>query len=455
MIKVNNKGFAISTMLYGLLIVIVLVMGMIMSIMAFNRKNSREFSTTTVEDLEKETLVKPEESAVSLQFEDSNKTKYYRTLASALQWLSPGKSATITFTKDIEENITLTKAVVVTFNLKECQFRGRINIESKEAKVTINAETSDDRTGSILGGSIYNEGTIILNKVNNFNSIDNKGTLSINEGEYISYGMGDNVFINNTGTATITNATVTSSTNMVIQNTNKLTINGGKFSTNATLGVIVKTTDEQNDLTVANATLSYSGSSTAITANNSKNVSIENTNIYTTGNGIEFSGNYSGAFIGLKSVTIAKDEKDNPLTGTAISNNISDGKNLYIAYSKILGKVQGNAFAVSKTDNENEYMVCSYNNAITHSKIWTTDETNAKEFEITSEKDSYNNPIYSSKFNISDSYNSYKGTYSVKFINRVVKENTSTEENTNESGTTDSEPVTEDQELGAFTFDIN
>lgn len=51
--KMNNKGFAISTMLYGLLILIVLVVSMILSIMAFNRKNSREFSETVVDGLEK------------------------------------------------------------------------------------------------------------------------------------------------------------------------------------------------------------------------------------------------------------------------------------------------------------------------------------------------------------------------------------------------------------------
>lgn len=50
--KMNNKGFAISTMLYGLLILIVLIIAMILSTMAFNRKNSREFSEKIVDELE-------------------------------------------------------------------------------------------------------------------------------------------------------------------------------------------------------------------------------------------------------------------------------------------------------------------------------------------------------------------------------------------------------------------
>lgn len=48
----NNKGFAISTMLYGLIIIIALVMIMILSTMAFNRKSSREFTSTITWELE-------------------------------------------------------------------------------------------------------------------------------------------------------------------------------------------------------------------------------------------------------------------------------------------------------------------------------------------------------------------------------------------------------------------
>ncbi len=48
----NNKGFAISTMLYGLIIIILLVMLMILSIMTFNRKNSKEFSSIVRDRLE-------------------------------------------------------------------------------------------------------------------------------------------------------------------------------------------------------------------------------------------------------------------------------------------------------------------------------------------------------------------------------------------------------------------
>lgn len=55
--RIDNKGFAISTMLYGLLIIIVLIIAMILNIMAFNRKNSKEFTEKIVDELEtKETI---------------------------------------------------------------------------------------------------------------------------------------------------------------------------------------------------------------------------------------------------------------------------------------------------------------------------------------------------------------------------------------------------------------
>lgn len=51
--KMNNKGFAISTMLFGLLIVVVLILGITISIMAFNRKNSKEFGEKLIDELER------------------------------------------------------------------------------------------------------------------------------------------------------------------------------------------------------------------------------------------------------------------------------------------------------------------------------------------------------------------------------------------------------------------
>ena len=59
--KLNNKGFAISTILYGLLIVLLLVTSLIMSTMAFSRKNSKEYTEKIVNELEKRKRVEKDD----------------------------------------------------------------------------------------------------------------------------------------------------------------------------------------------------------------------------------------------------------------------------------------------------------------------------------------------------------------------------------------------------------
>ncbi len=54
----NKKGFAISTMLYGLLIISVLITFMIISLAAFNKKSQDDF----VNDVEKQLLDYPKSS---------------------------------------------------------------------------------------------------------------------------------------------------------------------------------------------------------------------------------------------------------------------------------------------------------------------------------------------------------------------------------------------------------
>lgn len=51
--KLNNKGFAIGTILYGLLIVMVLLMSLLMGTMAFGRSNSKKYVDEIISSLEK------------------------------------------------------------------------------------------------------------------------------------------------------------------------------------------------------------------------------------------------------------------------------------------------------------------------------------------------------------------------------------------------------------------
>lgn len=57
--KLNNKGFAISTILYGLLVVIMLITSLLMSTMAFSRKNSKDFVDNVKKNFENEFRVIP------------------------------------------------------------------------------------------------------------------------------------------------------------------------------------------------------------------------------------------------------------------------------------------------------------------------------------------------------------------------------------------------------------
>ncbi len=49
--RLNNKGFAISTMLYGLLIIAVLLIFMLLSIVAFNKKSNDDFVRQVEQEL--------------------------------------------------------------------------------------------------------------------------------------------------------------------------------------------------------------------------------------------------------------------------------------------------------------------------------------------------------------------------------------------------------------------
>ncbi len=69
--KLNNKGFAISTVLYSLLIMVFLIVTLMMSIMASNRKSNRNLVTTIEDELNRYS-----ESATTIAFNDASPNDY-------------------------------------------------------------------------------------------------------------------------------------------------------------------------------------------------------------------------------------------------------------------------------------------------------------------------------------------------------------------------------------------
>ena len=63
--KLNNKGFAISTVLYSLLIMVFLIVTLMMGIMASNRKSNRNLVETIEEELNRYN-----ENATNFAFKD-------------------------------------------------------------------------------------------------------------------------------------------------------------------------------------------------------------------------------------------------------------------------------------------------------------------------------------------------------------------------------------------------
>lgn len=74
--RLNRNGFAISTMLYGLLIVMVLLMSLLMSTISFARSNSKKFVSNVIKDLEFRDLTPP---TVTLTNNTTQKMLYTKT----------------------------------------------------------------------------------------------------------------------------------------------------------------------------------------------------------------------------------------------------------------------------------------------------------------------------------------------------------------------------------------
>lgn len=131
--KLNNKGFAIGTILYGLLIVMVLLMSLLMGTMAFGRSNSKKYVDEIVNNLEMKETDPPE-----VTIEDIPDT----TIS-----LEPFKEAQIAFTVKItdknsiivtDENFVKSQNGTVSCNISS----STSNEKKYKCSLTINSESA-------------------------------------------------------------------------------------------------------------------------------------------------------------------------------------------------------------------------------------------------------------------------------------------------------------------------
>ena len=195
--KMNNKGFAVSTMLYGLLIVIVLVMGMIISIMAFNRKNSKEFTQTVVDELEKNIT-----TPVTVQTPYSTK-RHYESIGDAVADAPEGSKIIV------QSDITETNTINIGKNIAE------INLGTKTINGCISIASGSKV--KISNGSIDCNGSEP--------TIYNNGELTITDGTYTYSGSSSNSLFNDSdGRCTIENGNFSNTIGWTIRNKGSLNI---------------------------------------------------------------------------------------------------------------------------------------------------------------------------------------------------------------------------------------
>lgn len=104
MIKLNNKGFAISTLLYSMIIIVMMIVLIMMSIMTTTRKSTKELAETIEQELtghaknEAEftgdgTYAIPQAGWYKIEIWDDNDDKYY----SAVRYFSTSDTVTFSF----------------------------------------------------------------------------------------------------------------------------------------------------------------------------------------------------------------------------------------------------------------------------------------------------------------------------------------------------------------------
>lgn len=226
--RLNNSGFAISTMLYGLLIVMVLLLGLIMSTMSFTRNNSKKFTEQIKSDLESKI-------AIRKVFEGSAFDSTFKVLNSVDNKIYQQENYHIQFTfkimgnNDIDDNM---------------RYSGRIpraKLILGGVEYILNDSKEIKRTNYIDGYTNYVVLADISTGVNMSNNGENK---IIIPGGILKYTQGDAVYYNENNPITIgiDGVKISTSTASLI-----ITSSGFNVSLNNDLSILTITAEIQKE----------------------------------------------------------------------------------------------------------------------------------------------------------------------------------------------------------------
>ncbi|MCI8347322.1 MAG: hypothetical protein HFJ12_05215 [Bacilli bacterium] len=139
--KLNRNGFAISTMLYGLLIVMILLMSLLMSTISFERSNSKKFVSNVINDLEFRDLTPP-----TITISKSPETLYTKTAHELSVTLSASDDTEI----DLSRSYT-TSFSIGTYSLTSLCTSSNLSSDHKTATIhcSLNIPEENDTVGKL------------------------------------------------------------------------------------------------------------------------------------------------------------------------------------------------------------------------------------------------------------------------------------------------------------------
>ncbi len=163
--RLNKNGFAISTMLYGLLIVMVLLMSLLMSTISFARSNSKKFVSNVINNLEFRDLTPP---IITLSTNNSQKVLYTKTAQDLSLSFSVSDDNALDLKKSYE-----TSFYIGTYSDKASCSSNTFSNDMKTAQITCTISIPE---ANETVGKLYIDAPRVSDIYGNFSSISKKET---------------------------------------------------------------------------------------------------------------------------------------------------------------------------------------------------------------------------------------------------------------------------------------